>query len=173
MNRASIAALLLLATPAANAWVSCEEKGITPPVAIDRKAPAFPEAVRAIGIEGTVEIALTVLRDGNVGWVRVVRAEPRGYFEQAAAEGVRRWRFRPATANGEPIECRLRTLVRFTLTDTAAIAAGTVGGERRMTSHGPPVSNRPQSSFSRHDEKPGSRAELWAALSPDAAQPVP
>ena len=60
----------------------------------------------------------------------VVRAEPRGYFEQAAAEGVRRWRFRPAAANGEPIECRLRTRVRFALTDTAAAAAGTVGGER-------------------------------------------
>ena len=130
MRHAVIAALLLLAAPAASAWVSCEQKDITPPIAIDREAPAFPEAVRAIGVEGTVEIALTVLRDGGVGWVRMVRAEPRGYFEQAAAEGVRRWRFRPAIANGEPIECRLRTRVRFALTDTAATAAGAAGGER-------------------------------------------
>ena len=72
-----------------------------PPKPIQREAPAYPQAVRAMGIEGGVEIALTVLRDGSVGWVRVVRAEPRGYFEQAATEGVRRWRFAPAKQAGE------------------------------------------------------------------------
>ena len=101
-----------------------------PPQPIQREAPAYPQAVRATGIEGSVEVALTVLRDGSVGWVRVVRAEPRGYFEQAATEGVRRWRFAPATQDGEAIECRLRTRVRFALTDTAATAAATPGGDR-------------------------------------------
>jgi TonB family protein len=130
MNRAAVVIVLLLAAPAARAWIACDQKGITPPVAIQREAPAYPQAVRAIGIEGTVEVALTVLRDGSVGWVRVVRAEPRGYFEQAAAEGVRRWRFASATQDGEPIECRLRTRVRFALTDSAETAAGTAGSER-------------------------------------------
>ncbi len=130
MKRRANAALLLLAAPAAQAWVSCDQPGITPPIAIQREAPVFPQAVREIGVEGSVEVALTVLRDGNVGWVRMVRAEPRGYFEQAAAEGVRRWRFKPALANGVPIECRLRTRLRFALTDAAATAAGTVPGDR-------------------------------------------
>ena len=124
MNRAPAAVLLLFAAPAATAWVPCEGKELKPPVPLRREAPAYPDAVRAIGIEGTVEVALTVLRDGSVGWVRVVRAEPRGYFEQAAAEGVRRWRFAPALQGGEPVECRLRTRVRFTLSDTAATVAG-------------------------------------------------
>ena len=80
MSNASAALLLLLAAPAATAWTPCEDKGLKPPVPLQREAPAYPEAVRATGIEGTVEVALTVLRDGSVGWVRVVRAEPRGYF---------------------------------------------------------------------------------------------
>jgi len=122
--RAPTAVLLLLAAPAATAWTPCEDKGLKPPVPLQREAPAYPDAVRATGIEGTVEVALTVLRDGSVGWVSVVRAEPRGYFEQAAAEGVRRWRFAPALRDGEPVECRLRTRVRFTLSDTAATVAG-------------------------------------------------
>jgi TonB family protein len=127
MIRAKIATLLLLAAPAAMAWVPCEDRSLKAPVPLQREAPAYPDAVRATGIEGTVEVALTVLRDGSVGWVRVVRAEPRGYFEQAATEGVRRWRFAPALRDGGPVECRLRTRVRFALTDTAATAAGASG----------------------------------------------
>ena len=102
MKRATFAVLFLLAAPAAGAWVPCEQKDITPPRPIQREAPAYPQAVRELGIEGSVEVALTVLRDGSVGWVRIVRAEPRGYFEQAAAEGVRRWRFSPAMQDGQP-----------------------------------------------------------------------
>lgn len=130
MKRAAAAILALLAAPPAFAWIPCEQKGLVPPKPIQREAPAFPQAVRATGIEGTVEVALTVLRDGGVGWVRVVRADPRGYFEQAAAEGVRRWRFTPAMQGGEAVECRLRTRVRFALTDAAATAGGGPGGER-------------------------------------------
>jgi TonB family protein len=122
MKRALLTVLIASAAPAALAWVPCEQKGITPPAPIQREAPAYPQAVRAIGVEGTVEVALTVLRDGSVGWVQVVRAEPRGYFEQAAAIGVRQWRFRPAARDGEPIECRMHARVRFALTDAAAIA---------------------------------------------------
>ncbi|HEU4517736.1 MAG TPA: energy transducer TonB [Steroidobacteraceae bacterium] len=125
MTRAVIVAGLLLAAPAAAAsgWVPCEQQGIVPPEPIRRDAPAYPPAVRELGIEGVVEVALTVLRDGSVGWVLVIRAEPRGYFEQAASESVRNWRFAPATQDGAPIECRLRTRVRFALTDSAATAA--------------------------------------------------
>jgi TonB family protein len=122
MKRAIPLIVLLAAAPQARAWDSCEQQGITPPVPIQREAPAYPQAVRAIGIEGSVEIALTVLRDGNVGWVDVVRAEPRGYFEQAAALGVRQWRFKPALKDGAPVECRMHTRVRFALTDAATTA---------------------------------------------------
>ncbi len=117
-------AVLLLAAPAALAWPRCEQAGLTPPVAIERAAPAYPPAVREIGIEGAVELAMTILRDGHVGWVRVVRAEPPGYFESAAITGVRAWRFEPARRDGEPVECRLQTRVRFTLVDTADVPEG-------------------------------------------------
>lgn len=118
MNRLALAASLAFAAPAASGWIPCDQTGLSPPVAIHREAPAYPQSVREIGLEGSVEVALTVLRDGGVGWVRIMRAEPRGYFEQAAAEGVRRWRFTPARLNGEPVECRMLTRVRFALTDT-------------------------------------------------------
>lgn len=128
MRRFGLALALAACSPAAVAWVACDEAGITPPVAMEREPPAYPESVREAGIEGAVELSLTVLRDGRVGWVRVSRGEPRGYFEQAAAAGVRRWRFEPARTNGVPIECRMRTRVRFTLVDTIVTGAAAASG---------------------------------------------
>ncbi|MGH8250916.1 MAG: energy transducer TonB [Steroidobacteraceae bacterium] len=127
MSRAALAFLSLLAAPAASGWVRCDQPGIRAPVPVHREAPAYPEPVRTTGIEGTVEVALTVLRDGTVGWVRAVRAEPRGYFEQAAIRGVRNWRFTPAKEGGVPIECRMLTRVRFTLVDTVDAAPAAAG----------------------------------------------
>jgi TonB family protein len=130
MRCAILAAALVLAAPVAVAWLPCEQKGVTAPIPIQRDAPVYPPAVRELGIEGVVEVALTVLRDGSVGWVRVIRADPRGYFEQAASESVRGWRFAPATQQGAPVECRLRTRVRFALTDPAATALAGGGAGR-------------------------------------------
>jgi TonB family protein len=121
-------ALLALAASTAQAWPSCDQAGLSPPVAIAREAPAYPAAVRDIGIEGSVEVALTILGDGRVGWVSIVHAEPSGYFEQAAIAGVRRWRFEPARRNGTAVECRMVTRVRFTLVDTVDAAGQPLAG---------------------------------------------
>ena len=61
MSRALLAALLAAAAPGAAAWVPCEQKGIVPPKPVYREAPPYPDAVRAMGIEGFVEVALTAL----------------------------------------------------------------------------------------------------------------
>lgn len=135
MNRVALATTLALAAPAALGWVPCNQAGVAPPVPVQREAPAYPPSVRAVGIEGWVELALTVLQDGRVGWVRTLRAEPRGYFEQAATEGVRRWRFQPARKDGVPIECRMLTRVRFALADTVDASAGAQDADRPVPAY--------------------------------------
>jgi len=139
MKRAVLLAPLLVAAQSAAAWMPCERSGIEPPVALQREAPAYPPAVREIGVEGSVEVALTVLRDGSVGWVRAVRAEPPGYFEQAALASVRSWRFRPAHAAGVAIECRLVTRVRFALVDTVDVQAIAVNPDQPVPVYPPPL----------------------------------
>lgn len=123
-------ALLVLAAPAALAWPSCDDPGLKPPVELVREAPAYPAAVRAIGIEGSVEVALTVLRDGSVGWVSARHADPPGYFEQAAVAGVRSWRFEPARRDDVAVECRMLTRLRFTLVDTVEAAGQPLASDR-------------------------------------------
>jgi len=130
-------ALVAVAPAAAAAWVSCDQRDIEAPVALYREAPAYPPAVREIGVEGSVEVTLVVLRDGSVGWARALKGEPRGYFEQAAIAGVRAWRFRPARANGVPIECRLVTRVRFALVDIVDVRAGSLNQRQPVPDYPP------------------------------------
>ncbi len=140
MNRVTLFVALLAIAPAAGAaaWVPCEQPGIEAPVPLYREAPGYPPAVREIGVEGSVEVSLVVLRDGTVGWVRALKADPRGYFEQAAVAGVRSWRFRPARADGNAIECRMVTRVRFALVDTVDVRAGSLN-ERQPVPVYPPT----------------------------------
>lgn len=114
------ASLLALAAPAADAasWRPCNDPLLSPAVAVERRAPTYPEAARVSGAEGFVEVALTVLADGSVGWARLLRAEPTGYFEAAALATVRDWRFEPARSAQGPVECRLQTRLRFRLSDS-------------------------------------------------------
>lgn len=132
--------LLLAAGPvSASSWTSCLDPAIEPPAPVEREAPPYPESAQLANAEGSVEVAFTVLRTGDVGWVRILKAEPSGFFEQAALEGVRSWRFSPAMRAGTPIECRLRTRVRFTLADVATVQAGSVAADGLASPSYPPA----------------------------------
>jgi protein TonB len=118
---AAILAITALSQPAqALPWPACSGPEFFPPIASEQEAPAYPESARQAGAEGFVDVGFIVLRDGNVGWTRILRAEPSGFFEAAAIAAVRDWRYRPALADGVPAECAIHTRLRFTLTDTVA-----------------------------------------------------
>ncbi|NIP16389.1 MAG: TonB family protein [Pseudomonadales bacterium] len=65
-------------------------------------AAAYPEDARAQGIEGSVVVRYDVALDGRVINARVVRSEPAEFFDDAALNSVRSWRFNPALVDGEP-----------------------------------------------------------------------
>lgn len=123
---AACTGLTLGLSPAAGAdWPACAAADLTAAQALSRDIPPYPEAAREIGTEGYVDVSFIVLRDGSVGWARVLGANPTGLFEDAALNGVRAWRFEPAKRQGEPVECRYSTRVKFKLvTDPPAAPAG-------------------------------------------------
>ncbi len=90
--------------------------GGTDPVVIDRVLPRYPAAARASGVEGTVVVRAIVRRNGRVSNVEIVKDLPFGVGD-AAANAVRRWRFRPATYQGEPIDVYYNVTVNFRLSD--------------------------------------------------------
>jgi TonB family protein len=76
--------------------------GATPAVPDpDNAPPEFPAAARSRGVEGTVILKIVISERGLVQNVDVVKGdEP---FASAARQAVARWRYRPASFQGEPI----------------------------------------------------------------------
>jgi protein TonB len=74
-----------------------------------------PEAVRA-RVQGAVLLEATVLENGSVGSVRIVRSVDRTYgLDLKAIEAVRAWRFRPGTFRGRPVAVKVLVELEFTL----------------------------------------------------------
>lgn len=88
--------------------------GGTQPEEIDRVIPRYPAAARAANVAGAVVIRGIVRRDGSIDDVEVIKDLPYG-LGRSASDAVRRWRFRPATYQGEPIDVYYTVTVNFRL----------------------------------------------------------
>lgn len=83
-----------------------------------RPPPRYPARARRRGIEGEVLVGFTVTASGGVAQLRVIEAAPKGYFEEAALEAARRFRFSPRTENGQAIAVAdVRNRISFRLGD--------------------------------------------------------
>ena len=80
-----------------------------------RTSPAYPDKARQRGITGYVKLKILLSASGEIGRVRVVDANPRGIFEDAAVAAVRQWEFDPAVYQGSPVETWMDQVVRFEL----------------------------------------------------------
>ena len=88
--------------------------GGTQPEEVERIVPRYPSEARRAGAEGSVVIRGIVRRDGTIDDVEILKDLPYGLGE-AAREAVSRWRFRPATYRGEPIDVYYTVTVNFRL----------------------------------------------------------
>ena len=94
--------------PAGSAYVSASTLTRT------RNAqPQYPAMAREHSVEGWVEVQFVVRKDGTLGDVSVVGAEPVGVFEESALDAVRRWRYQPVMRDGQAVEQRARIRLRF------------------------------------------------------------
>jgi protein TonB len=85
----------------------------TAPRPLELVPPEYPDAARREGRDGHVVVAFTVDADGRVAEVEVQESSD-AEFESAALEAVRRWRFKPAMRDGEPVAVRLSQRLNFT-----------------------------------------------------------
>ena len=88
--------------------------GGTQPEEVDRVVPRYPAVARRAGVQGAVVVRGVVRRDGVIDDVVVIKDLPFGLGD-AAREAVSRWKFRPATYRGEPIDVYYTVTVNFRL----------------------------------------------------------
>jgi TonB family protein len=80
---------------------------------IERTEPDYPAAARSQGLQGMVEMLVTIDADGHV-----VKAEPltgREILRPAAVDAVKQWKYRPVLRNGHPVPAYTVASVDFTL----------------------------------------------------------
>jgi TonB family protein len=88
--------------------------GGTQPEELDRAIPRYPVGARRAGIQGPVVIRGIVRRDGTIDNLEIIKDLPYGLGDEAR-RAVSRWRFRPATYRGEPIDVYYTVTVNFRL----------------------------------------------------------
>ena len=81
---------------------------------VKRVDPVYPDLARRAGIEGTVELEVSIDATGAVTDVEVVRGLPLGMSE-AAADAVHRWKYKPARTASGPVASRKSVRIRFVL----------------------------------------------------------
>jgi TonB family protein len=91
------------------------QSGVTAPIAIAQRMPAYTEEARRARVEGVVTIQAIVRRDGSVGSARVIHRLGSGLDEAALNTVVNDWRFKPGNLNGRPVEVRTTIDIIFRL----------------------------------------------------------
>jgi TonB family protein len=95
----------------------------------------YPEEAKAQGIQADVLLKLTVDKDGRVTEAVVLEPAGRG-FDEAARDAALRFRFKPATRDGEPFAVKIQYRYSFTLTPVekppALPATGNLSGRVRL-----------------------------------------
>jgi protein TonB len=84
------------------------------PTLTSRVEPLYPDLARRAGIEGTVELEVSIDPTGAVTDVEVVRGLPLGMSEAAAA-AVHKWKYKPARTAAGPVASRKSVRIRFVL----------------------------------------------------------
>ena len=83
------------------------------PTPLNRPAPVYPQEALRRNAGGTVRIEALVGPDGRVERLDVIQSSGNRHLDRAASEAVRRWTFRPATRDGQPVSASVSVPISF------------------------------------------------------------
>ncbi len=89
--------------------------GVKAPTVIFEAKPNYTEDARKARIEGIVLLQLVVRKDGSTDSFKVVRGLGYGLDESAISTIANKWRFKPGTKNGVPVDVQILIEVSFRL----------------------------------------------------------
>lgn len=92
-----------LAAPVAKTWTGGN--------LLQRVAPVYPQAAITRGIEGAVQLQAVISSKGTVEKIHAVSGNP--LLVQAATDAVKRWRYEPYKADGEPVDKEISITLNF------------------------------------------------------------
>ena len=88
-------------------------QGVSQGLVVRRVQPNYPASALQMHVEGEVNLSATVSKNGDIAAVKIISGHP--LLATAAADAVRRWKYKPYLLNGEPVEIQTEVTVRFKL----------------------------------------------------------
>ncbi len=138
------------------------ESGLyVPPEPIKRHSPHYPRIMRQLGTMGGAIVEFIVTKEGKVVEPQSV-SETHMALAREAVEAVAKWRFKPGTRNGKPVDARMAVPIYFILNDAGE--EDWAGKIRAVITGFPPISPTKVPEGFRYDEAPTpieSRAPVW------------
>jgi len=86
-----------------------------PPQLLSGPAPKYPKQARQAKLEGRIVLEITVDKKGHVTDVTEVGPKLGMGLDEMAVKAVRKWKYSPATRDGQPEETRMKVGVSFHL----------------------------------------------------------
>ncbi len=109
---ANIVADIPVAVPRMGAKVKVSS-GVAQGLLIHQVKPQYPPLARQMQVQGTVVFQAVIGKDGSVQSLHVLKGNP--LLIQAATDAVKKWRYKPYSLNGEPVEANTEINVHFAL----------------------------------------------------------
>ena len=106
--------LFLVVQPPSREADDLEADRITPPRAVAKVPPAYPEDARKERLEGVVVIQTVIGKDGAIERTRVLKGVHPS-LDRAAVEAVRQWRFEPALLDGKAVAVHYNLTINYRL----------------------------------------------------------
>ena len=73
--------------------------------------PVYPAQAREAHIQGVVQLAIEVSKNGTVSLVKTISGHP--LLAQSAEDAVKQWEYKPFLVNGDPVEVKSWVTVTF------------------------------------------------------------
>ncbi len=75
--------------------------------------PDIPDDLRSEAVDATTVVEINVSPDGAADSVRISQSSGNDQLDRLAVNAAKKWRFKPATRDGEPIASKVRLHVQF------------------------------------------------------------
>lgn len=113
MNLPDLKSILKSGGPALGGMGGAMGSEVTPLVRIE---PQYPRKASMQGIEGWVTLKFSITPAGTVSDIQILDSKPPRIFDRAAIKALLKWKYRPKTEDGKPVEQKnLKVQLTFTL----------------------------------------------------------
>jgi TonB family protein len=88
-------------------------QGVSQGLLVKKVPPVYPQQALQMKIQGPVEIAATISKEGNITNLKILSGDP--ILGRAALDAVKRWKYKPYYLDSQPVDIQTQITVVFKL----------------------------------------------------------